>query len=105
MPLTDERVLNGAVEVPPPLAALLPLTYQTRFWTGIETVAVDVPHESVTVYWKVSVPVNPAGEAVLGLTCFKSLKHYGRTIDLAVISVPALKVREAIEGAGYEFAG
>ena len=61
VPLTEERTLNGEVEVPVPLEALASLTYQTLFWTGIDTVAVDEPHESVTVYWKVSVPVNPTG--------------------------------------------
>jgi acetyltransferase len=43
------------------------------------------------------VPVNPAGEDVLGLHCFKNLKHYGRTIDQSIIAVPGRLVREAVE--------
>jgi acetyltransferase len=44
------------------------------------------------------VPVNPLAEEVLGLTCYKSLKHYGRTIDQSVIALPVKLVREAVEG-------
>ena len=43
------------------------------------------------------VPVNPSAEDVLGLKCFKSLKHYGRSVDLCIIAVPGKVVREAIE--------
>jgi len=43
------------------------------------------------------VPVNPAGEDVKGLRCFKSLKHYGRTIDHSIIAIPVQLVREAVE--------
>jgi acetyltransferase len=43
------------------------------------------------------VPVNPSGEEILGRRSFKSLKHYGRTIDQSVIAVPSRLVREAVE--------
>ena len=43
------------------------------------------------------VPVNPASEQILGLRCFKNLKHYGRTIDHSIIAVPSKLVREAVE--------
>ena len=43
------------------------------------------------------VPINPAGEEVLGLQCFKSLKHYGHTIDQSIVAVPGKFVREAVE--------
>lgn len=43
------------------------------------------------------VPVNPAGEEVLGLTTYKDLKLYKGAIDLSVIAVPNKHVKSAIE--------
>ncbi len=43
------------------------------------------------------VPINPTCDEILGLKCYKNLKHYGRTIDTSVIAVPNTKVREAVE--------
>jgi acetyltransferase len=43
------------------------------------------------------VPVNPAGEDILSLKCYKNLKEYGQKIDLSVISVPQKFVMTAIE--------
>lgn len=45
------------------------------------------------------VPVNPAGGDVLGLTCFPSLEAFGKPVDMAVVVVPPLAVKAAIESA------
>ncbi|MBN1341308.1 MAG: acetate--CoA ligase family protein [Phycisphaerae bacterium] len=43
------------------------------------------------------VPVNPSGEDILGIPCYKDLKDYPDKIDLSVIAVPVKSVRAAID--------
>lgn len=45
------------------------------------------------------VPVNPAGEEILGLPAIASLRSYTASLDLAIIAVPKPFVRQAVEDA------
>ncbi|MDH5299014.1 MAG: acetate--CoA ligase family protein [Desulfobulbaceae bacterium] len=45
------------------------------------------------------VPVNPGVERVAGLSCYKSLKEYGRPVDMAVVAVPRPAVFDAVRDA------
>lgn len=45
------------------------------------------------------IPVNPAADEILGLKCHPELRSCGRTIDLAVIAVPAAQVKATVEDA------
>ncbi len=51
------------------------------------------------------VPVNPAGEEILGLPCCKDLRMYGGMVDLSVIAVPLAVVRDAVEAPTHAGAG
>ena len=43
------------------------------------------------------VPINPSAEDVCGIPCHPDLPSYGKSIDLAVIAIPAPHVKDAIE--------
>jgi acetyltransferase len=45
------------------------------------------------------VPINPKADAILGVKAYPDFVAYGRPIDLAVIAVPTLAVREAVKAA------
>ncbi|UCF06269.1 MAG: acetate--CoA ligase family protein [bacterium] len=45
------------------------------------------------------VPVNPAGGEILGVTVYRNLEEYGGKIDLAVIVVPLMAVKDAVREA------
>ena len=45
------------------------------------------------------VPVNPSGEDILGRTCYKSLKHYGKPVEHCIVAVPSSIARAAVENA------
>ena len=45
-------------------------------------------------------PVNPSREAVLGLTCYKTVVDIPEAPDLAVIATPAATVPDAVEQCG-----
>jgi acetyltransferase len=45
------------------------------------------------------VPVNPAGGEILGVPVYKNLDEYGKKIDLAVIVVPLMAVKDAVREA------
>jgi acetyltransferase len=45
------------------------------------------------------VPVNPKGDEILGLKTYKDLEEYSGDVDLAVIVVPTLAVKDAIQSA------
>ena len=51
------------------------------------------------------IPVNPSADEVLGLKTYPDLKTYGQPIALAVIAVPAVYVRAAVEDAVEAGAG
>jgi acetyl coenzyme A synthetase (ADP forming)-like protein len=42
------------------------------------------------------VPVNPSGGELMGLKIYTSLDNYGKPIDMSVIAVPTLAVKEAV---------
>ncbi len=42
------------------------------------------------------IPVNPAADEILGLTCYGSIGDYGSPVDLTVIAVPAPSVADAV---------
>lgn len=43
------------------------------------------------------VPINPSGEDILGLRCYRSFAEFGQDVDLSVIAVPAALVPGAVE--------
>jgi len=45
-------------------------------------------------------PVNPKGESILGLPCYRSIGEIPGTVDLAIITVPASSVSSLIDDCG-----
>lgn len=45
------------------------------------------------------IPINPSAEEILGLTCYQSLKVYGKPTELAIIAVPKDMVLDAAKDA------
>lgn len=43
------------------------------------------------------IPVNPSADHILGLKCYKTLKDYGKTVDLGVVTVPRQNVMAAVQ--------
>ncbi|MEN8199183.1 MAG: CoA-binding protein [Thermodesulfobacteriota bacterium] len=43
------------------------------------------------------VPINPATDQLLGLSCYPSLADYGKEVDLVVVALPGDQVKAVIE--------
>jgi acetyltransferase len=50
-------------------------------------------------------PVNPGKDRILGLPCYKSIDAFNDPIDLALIAIPASRVRDALEQCGKRRVG
>ncbi len=42
------------------------------------------------------IPINPTAEEILGQKCYPSLKKYGKSVEMCVITVPAFAVKDAV---------